>query len=108
MRRLIAALVVAAIALAVAACGSSNKSSSSSSAASTAPAASGGAKPGAGKPAVTLGDKNFTEEYVLGQLCPRQHDWHQTGQSLLFLANHRCAECSKERARERRREQKEG
>ena len=65
MRRLIPALVVAVLALAVAACGSSNKSNST---ASTAPAASGGAKPGAGKPAVTLGDKNFTEQYILGQL----------------------------------------
>ena len=25
-------------------------------------------KPGTGKPAVTLGDKNFTEQFVLGQL----------------------------------------
>jgi osmoprotectant transport system substrate-binding protein len=66
MRRLILALAVAALALAVAACGSSKKSSSASSAPATTPAAGG--KPGAGKPAVTLGDKNFTEEYVLGQL----------------------------------------
>ena len=56
---------MAVLALAVAACGSSNKSNST---ASTAPAASGGAKPGAGKPAVTIGDKNFTEQYILGQL----------------------------------------
>ncbi len=56
----------------IAACGSSSKSSTTSStsapaapSASTTPAASG---PGVGKPAVTLGDKNFTEEYILGSL----------------------------------------
>jgi len=43
-------------------------------------------------------------KYVLGKLCPRRHSWRETGKSLLFLANRRCAECSKERARERRRE----
>jgi osmoprotectant transport system substrate-binding protein len=67
MRRLILAVVVAGLALAVAACGSSNKSSSNTAAATgAAPAAS--SKPGAGKPAVTLGDKNFTEQFILGQL----------------------------------------
>src|SRR6516165_8521495 len=45
-------------------------------------------------------------KYVLGKLCPRRHSWRQTGQSLLFKANRRCAECSKERARERRQERK--
>jgi osmoprotectant transport system substrate-binding protein len=70
------AVVVAAV---LAACGSSSSSSSSSSsttsastpaststsASTPAPASSG---PGVGKPAVTLGDKNFTEEYILGAL----------------------------------------
>jgi osmoprotectant transport system substrate-binding protein len=68
----------------LAACGSSSSSSSSTgtSASSTtstsatpintstnggkAPAASSG--PGVGKPAVVIGDKNFTEEYILGSL----------------------------------------
>ena len=62
-----------AASLALAACGSSSNSSSSSSSTSTPtatiavikPATSG---PGVGKPAVTIGDKNFSEEYVLGQL----------------------------------------
>src|SRR5918911_3929119 len=53
------ALLTGALALGLTACGSSNKSSSSG-------APSG--QPGKGKPAVTLGTKNFTEEYVLGQL----------------------------------------
>ena len=68
MRRLILAVVVAGLALAVAACGSSNKSSSSSTPASTGAAPAASSKPGAGKPAVTLGDKNFTEQFILGQL----------------------------------------
>jgi osmoprotectant transport system substrate-binding protein len=59
--RALAALLTVVLAVAVAACGSSSKSSSSSS-------SSSGAQPGKGKPAFTLGDKNFTEEYILGQL----------------------------------------
>jgi osmoprotectant transport system substrate-binding protein len=63
-----AALLTVALAIALAACGSSsNKSSSSSGGGSSTPAAPSG-QPGKGKPAVTLGDKNFTEEFVLGQL----------------------------------------
>jgi osmoprotectant transport system substrate-binding protein len=64
--------------VAVAACGSSSKSSSSSSSGSSASSssssssssstASSGAQPGKGKPPVTIGDKNFTEEYILGDL----------------------------------------
>jgi len=59
----------------LAACGSSSsssstsKSSATSSAATSSAAASGAATgPGKGKPAITLGDKNFTEEYILGDL----------------------------------------
>jgi osmoprotectant transport system substrate-binding protein len=49
----------------VAACGSSsNKSPSATSTTSTTAAGS----PGAGKPPVVIGDKNFTEEYILGSL----------------------------------------
>lgn len=57
--------IVAALALAVgfAACGSSNKGSAG---AGTTSSASG--QPGAGKPAVTIGDKNFPEQFILGQL----------------------------------------
>jgi osmoprotectant transport system substrate-binding protein len=65
--------VLAAVVLA--ACGSSSSSSSSSSAASspaattaatTTPAATSG--PGVGRPAVTIGDKSFAEENILGAL----------------------------------------
>jgi osmoprotectant transport system substrate-binding protein len=60
-------VLIAVLGIAIAACGSSkSKSSSSPSSASTpAPAASG---PGVGKPAVTIGDKNFSEENILGAL----------------------------------------
>jgi len=59
----------AALALAVglAACGSSSSSSSSSSLSSSASSGSS-STPGAGKPAVTIGDKNFAEENILGAL----------------------------------------
>src|SRR5947209_17236226 len=63
-------IILSAVATAgLAACGSSSKSSSSSSsssAASSAAAAKSG--PGVGKPPVTIGDKNFAEEYILGAL----------------------------------------
>ena len=55
-----------AIATALAACGSSSSSSTTKTTNPTPPAAATG--PGAGKPAVVIGDKNFTEEYVLGDL----------------------------------------
>jgi osmoprotectant transport system substrate-binding protein len=60
---------VAALALGVglAACGSNSSSSSTSTTASTSSSSSGGS-PGAGKPAITLGDKNFAEENILGAL----------------------------------------
>jgi osmoprotectant transport system substrate-binding protein len=58
---------VVALAIAVAACGSSSSSSSPSSGA-TGTSTSAASSPGAGKPAVVIGDKNFTEEYVLGEL----------------------------------------
>jgi osmoprotectant transport system substrate-binding protein len=56
-----------AVSLALAACGSSSPSTSTTTASTAAskPAASG---PGVGKPAVTIGDKNFSEENILGQL----------------------------------------
>jgi osmoprotectant transport system substrate-binding protein len=71
------AIAVALVSAAVlAACGSSSSSSSSASSttASTPAAATSGSPtaaangPGVGKPPVTIGDKNFTEEYVLGSL----------------------------------------
>lgn len=61
-----------AMTLAVAACGSSsNKSTSKASGGGSATTGSAGgssAKPGAGKPPIVMGDKNFAEEYLLGDL----------------------------------------
>jgi len=66
-RTFTAGLAAAALAVVLAACGSSSTTTSttSSSPSSTSTSAS---KPGTGKPPVTLGDKNFTEEYILGAL----------------------------------------
>jgi osmoprotectant transport system substrate-binding protein len=65
--RAAAAIAAVAASILLAACGSSSKSSSSSSA-STGSTSSSASGPGAGKPAVNLGDKNFAEENILGQL----------------------------------------
>jgi osmoprotectant transport system substrate-binding protein len=59
-RRALAVALLAIVVVATGGCGSSNKSSSST----TGPSG----QPGAGKPAVTLGDKNFPEQLTLGQL----------------------------------------
>ena len=64
MSKLRVAVLAALLATAVAACGSSKKTTTPASA-PAAPAATG---PGAGKPAVVVGDKNFEEEFVLGDL----------------------------------------
>jgi osmoprotectant transport system substrate-binding protein len=69
--------MLAILGVVLTACGSSSSSSSSSSSttasapaattsATSTPAASSG--PGVGKPAVTIGDKNFAEENILGAL----------------------------------------
>ena len=65
LRRVMIALLAIAVAIGLAACGDDKKSSSTSSGAS-APAS--GDQPGKGKPAIRIGDKNFPEQYVLGQL----------------------------------------
>jgi osmoprotectant transport system substrate-binding protein len=62
------------LATVVTACGSSSSSSSNkitstaAPASTTATASAAASGPGVGKPAVTIGDKNFTEEYILGDL----------------------------------------
>ncbi|MDX6726859.1 MAG: osmoprotectant transport system substrate-binding protein opuBD [Baekduia sp.] len=73
--RSVVALLALALALGLAACGSSNKNSGSSStgAASTtgAPTSSKVIKKdtaNASKPVITIGSKNFTEEFVLGEI----------------------------------------
>jgi osmoprotectant transport system substrate-binding protein len=54
-----------AVALVAAGCGGSKSSNGGTNKASTTPAA---AKPGVGKPPITIGTKDFTEEFVLGNL----------------------------------------
>jgi osmoprotectant transport system substrate-binding protein len=72
--RVIAAVLAVAGAALLAACGSSSSSSKSpTSSSASAPAttpnpAAAATGPGVGKPPVTIGDKNFTEEYILGSL----------------------------------------
>src|SRR4051812_18164860 len=60
---------IAALALFVAACGGGDNGGSSSSSSSSGSSSSAeNAQPGKGKPAVTIGTKDFTEEFVLGEL----------------------------------------
>jgi osmoprotectant transport system substrate-binding protein len=59
------ALVALPLALAVSSCGSGSTTPATSASATTSTALHA---PGAGKPAVTLGTKNFTEQLILGQL----------------------------------------
>ncbi len=70
LRAALLAFAALALAAAVSACGSSG--STNSVAATPPPSSSQSSQsaslPGKGKPAVTLGDKNFTEEYILGYL----------------------------------------
>jgi osmoprotectant transport system substrate-binding protein len=63
-------MLTATAALGVAACGSSNNSSTSTSGGGAASTSTAGAsaQPGKGKPAVTIGTKDFTEEFILGEL----------------------------------------
>jgi osmoprotectant transport system substrate-binding protein len=63
-RAISATLALGVLALVLGACGSSSSTTSSSSS-TPASAASG---PGVGKPAITIGDKNFAEENILGSL----------------------------------------
>lgn len=65
-RRAVLPMTVAALLPVAAACGSS--ASSGGTGAGRTPTASAAANPGAGKPTIIIGDKNFDEEFVLGQL----------------------------------------
>jgi osmoprotectant transport system substrate-binding protein len=65
MRAMLALLALLLCGLVVAACGD-DESSSSGKAASGSNASD--AKPGEGKPGITIGTKDFTEEYILGEL----------------------------------------
>jgi osmoprotectant transport system substrate-binding protein len=68
MRKLTITAAVVSLALALGACGSSSSSSTTSSASASATSTTASGQSGAGKPAIVIGDKNFTEEYILGDL----------------------------------------
>jgi osmoprotectant transport system substrate-binding protein len=74
MSSISAAFALIALSVGLAACGSSSSSSSGSTSSTTTAASttttttSAASGPGVGKPAVTIGDKNFAEENILGQL----------------------------------------
>jgi osmoprotectant transport system substrate-binding protein len=69
MRRFIVwPLLVAALAFGVAACGGDDDNGGSTGAASTSTSAAAPAQPGKGKPPVTIGTKDFAEEFILGEL----------------------------------------
>ncbi len=63
LRTILSLIVALALTTGIAACGSSDDDGGSTSTQATATGT-----PGRGKPAVTLGTKNFTEQFVLGQL----------------------------------------
>ena len=74
-RKLLLAAIAVLAAAALAACGSSNSNSSSNTSASSGTSSSSstastgsGTLIGKGKPPITLGTKDFTEEFILGQL----------------------------------------
>ncbi len=69
VKRALSGVGVVFAVVALAACGSSSSSSSSAAGGSSSSSgASGGSGPGKGKPPITIGDKNFTEEFTLGDL----------------------------------------
>ena len=67
MARLFALLAVVAM-LVVAGCGGDDNGGSSGSSGGTGSSSSSSDQPGKGKPAVTIGTKDFTEEFILGNL----------------------------------------
>ena len=68
-RGLVAALfALAALALFVAGCGGDDNGGGGSKSAGASSSSSASAQPGKGKPPITIGTKDFTEEFVLGEL----------------------------------------
>ena len=63
-----ALLALAAMALFVAGCGGDDNGGGSSSSSSSGSSSAAAAQPGKGKPPITIGTKDFTEEFVLGEL----------------------------------------
>jgi osmoprotectant transport system substrate-binding protein len=68
MRARVALALLAATAALAAGCGSDSGGSSGGGGGGGGSGAAGSSQPGKGKPAITIGTKDFTEEFVLGQL----------------------------------------
>jgi osmoprotectant transport system substrate-binding protein len=86
--RISAMASLTALALAVTGCGSSGSTSSPASTASASHGAAAGlpaGTPGKGKPAITLGDKNFSEENLIGDLY--QQALQAKGYTVVLKAN---------------------
>ncbi|MFN2562043.1 MAG: glycine betaine ABC transporter substrate-binding protein [Jatrophihabitans sp.] len=67
--RTVTAGIAVALAATLAACGSSGgKSKNSGAASGGAKGSTSNSQPGKGKPAIVMGDKNFAEQYLLGEL----------------------------------------
>jgi len=62
------AVALLATAALLAACGSSGSDNGNSNSSSNSSSSSSSSQPGKGKPAVTVGTKDFTEEFILGEL----------------------------------------
>jgi len=70
-RPLLALLALLVAALVAAGCGGDDNSSSSSGGGGGSSSSASADQPGKGKPAITIGTKDFTEEFVLGELYAR-------------------------------------
>ena len=70
-RPLLALLALLVAALVAAGCGGDDNSSSSSGGGGGSSSSASADQPGKGKPAITIGTKDFTEEFVLGELFAR-------------------------------------
>jgi osmoprotectant transport system substrate-binding protein len=66
--RLVACAATAATAIGLAGCGGGAHRAPTAKTTSTSSTTATAALPGAGRPQVTIGDKNFTEQFVLGEL----------------------------------------
>ena len=65
---MVGSVAAVSLALALAGCGGSSSDSSSSGSSGGSGSSASGSLPGKGKPAIVMGDKNFSEEYLLGEL----------------------------------------
>ncbi|MGL5924646.1 HNH endonuclease [Chroococcidiopsis sp.] len=46
-------------------------------------------------------------KFYLGKLCPRKHDWNDTGKTLRYCSHRKCVQCGKEQLQEARKKDPE-